>query len=558
MFRINYNDFLLHDLQVPSEHGYYLIEPILKEEVNKIAELNFDISSKHPHFDKLEYLVPDIILKKNNKTIFKGRIIKEQQNMDKSKQVTCESILAFLFDSVVRPYEFQGSPADLLKFYIDNHNSQVDVDKQFILGKTTGANLDGNEYINRSNENYSNTYDEIQSKLLNIGGYFYVRYEDDGNYIDWVDDFTGDTGQTISLQTIEFGKNLKDITVDNDGSNIYSVVIPIGAEIENEDGTKYRLDITSVNDGLDYLVNEEALNKYGWIVAPVADTTWDDVTEPSNLKTKGQNKLDQQGVMLKSTLELNAIDLNVIDGSIDSFEMHEYIRVQSTPHGISKTYLLTKKETPLTKPDNMTITLGETKDTLTGIQMNNDKVIKEVGLVIKDYAINQELINQELDEIRQEVKNNTSLIEQTDEQIRLDVSSEYVSTGTFNEFRETTETQFTVQADGIEAKFSEMVLMVENVEGETQAQFRELASFIRGYQNEEGQPVLDLGALTSDIMLRQTNNRIQFIQSGAEVAYVSNNTLYITDGIFLNSLIVGNFGLIPRLNGSLDFKKVRV
>ena len=556
MYRINYDEFLLHDLGVPSEYGYHLINPVLKEEVNKVAELDFDISSSHPNFDKLEHLVPSIVLKKNGKTIFKGRIIKEQQNMDKSKQVTCESILAFLFDSVVRPYTFQGSPADLLKFYIDNHNSQVDVDKQFILGKTTSSNLDTNEYINRSNTSYTNTYDEIQSKLLSIGGYFYVRYEDDGNYIDWVDDFTGDVGQIVSLQVIEFGKNLKNILVENDASNTYSVVIPLGAEIENADGTKTRLDIKSVNNGLDYIVNEEALNKYGWIVAPIKDTTWSDVTVASNLLTKGKNLLDQQGRMLKSTLELNAIDLNVVDGSIDSFEMYQYIRVQSTPHNVSKTYLLTKKDTPLTKLENMTITLGETKDTLTGIQMGNDKVIEEVGKIIVDYEVNKEFINQEIDEIRQEVINNTSLIEQTDTQIRLDVSEEYVSTGTFNEFKETTETQFTVQADGIEAKFSEMVLLVEEVEGETQAQFRELASYIRGYQNEEGQPVLELGSVTSDIILRQTNDRIQFIQGGTEVAYVSNNTLFITDGHFLNSLRIGQFAFIPRANGSLDFKKV--
>ena len=897
MYRINYDTSLLHDLQVPSEHGYYLLNPILKEEVNKIAELNFSISSTHPNFDKLEHLVPSIELKKNSKTIFKGRIIKEQQNMDKSKQVTCESVLAFLFDSVVRPYTFQGSPEDLLKFYVDNHNSQVDVDKQFILGKTTGARLDNNEYINRSNTNYSNTYDEIQNKLLNIGGYFYIRYEDDGNYLDWVDDFTGDVGQIVSQQTIEFGENLKDITVENDASNTYSVVIPLGAELENEDGTKTRLTIESVNNGLDYLINETALSKYGWIVAPVEDTTWDDVTVASNLKTKGQNLLDQQGVMLKSTLELNAIDLNVVDGSIDSFEMYEYVRVQSTPHGISKTYLLTKKETPLTKPENMIITLGETKDTLTGIQIGESEAIKQgLSKIESDYKINEEKINslensinyfsvdlsqynitvptdnnkipletknydiqyygyykgkqiipsvsisgsntgittsntntylrftvsnstaitsisneytitfiyeiddktysvkkkvnivlalagtdgtsvnilgsyntleelrtahptgnvgdayivqgnmyvwcvedndwqdvgniqgpagadgqegksayevwleagntgteedylnslkgergeqgipgaigkdgtsyyfyvrysinsngnpmtvtpteaskymgvasttastaptsysaytwtlikgadgqngaagqngvdgkssylhikysddgttftanngetvgryrgelvdenkedstnfndytwydmallveEELEEIRKEVVNNTSLIEQTDEKIRLDVASEYVSTGTFDEFRETTETQFTVQADGIEAKFTEMVLMVETVEGETQAQFRELASYIRGYQNEEGQPVLELGSVTSDIILRQTNDRIQFIQNGTEVAYVSNNTLYITDGHFLNSLRIGQFAFIPRANGSLDFKKV--
>ncbi len=868
MYRINYDTFLLHDLKVPSEHGYYLIDPKLKEEKNKIAELDFDISATHPNFDKLEHLVPNIELKKNNKTIFKGRIIKEEQNMDKTKQVTCESILAFLFDSVVRPYTFQGTPEDLMKFYVDNHNSQVDVEKQFKIGKTTGANLDNNAYINRSNEGYANTYDEIQNKLLNIGGYFYVRYEDDGNYLDWVDDFTGDTGQIVSLQTIEFGENLKDITVENDASNTYSVVIPLGAETQNEDGTKSRLTIASVNDGLDYLVNEDALNKYGWIVAPTKDTTWNDVTIASNLKTKGQTLLDQQGVMLKSTLELNAIDLNVVDGSIDSFEMYEYIRVQSTPHNISKTYLLTKKETPLTKPENMVITLGETKDTLTGLQIGESQAIKEgISKIESDYKINEEKINElansinyfsvdlsqynltiptdnnklplesknydvnfygyfkgkqvtptvsisgnntgittsktntyirfgvssntqitnlqndytitftyvdndetytinkkinivlalkgsdgtsvnilgsynsveeleqahptgnigdaylingdmyvwnveindwdnvgniqgpagergpqgeqgiqgptgndgtsyyfyvrysinangnpmtttptdaskymgvasttsstpptsysaytwslikgeqgiqgqtgadgkssylhikysddgttftdnngetvgryrgelvdnnptdsaifedytwfdmaliveeELDEIRQEVINNTSLIEQTDTQIRLDVASEYVSTGTFDEFRETTETQFTVQADGIEAKFSEMVLMVEEVEGETQAQFRELASYIRGYQNEEGQPVLELGSVTSDIILRQTNDRIQFIQNGTEVAYVSNNTLYITDGHFLNSLRIGDFAFIPRANGSLDFKKVAV
>ena len=897
MYRINYNDFLLHDLQVPSEHGYYLIEPKLKEEKNKVAELDFDISSTHPNFDKLEHLVSGIELKKDNRTIFKGRIIKEKQNMDKSKQVTCESVLAFLFDSVVRPYTFQGSPEDLLKFYVDNHNSQVDVDKQFILGKTTGARLDNNEYINRSNESYSNTYNEIQSKLLNIGGYFYVRYEDDGNYLDWVDDFTGDVGQIVSQQTIEFGENLKDITVENDASNTYSVVIPLGAELENEDGTKTRLTIESVNNGLDYLINETALSKYGWIVAPVEDTTWDDVTVASNLKTKGQNLLDQQGVMLKSTLELNAIDLNVVDGSIDSFEMYEYVRVQSTPHGISKTYLLTKKDTPLSNPENMIINLGETKDTLTGLQIGETQAIKQgISKIESDYKINEEKVNdlensinyfsvdlsqynitvptdnnkipletknydiqyygyykgkqiipsvsisgsntgittsntntylrftvsnstaitsisneytitfiyeiddktysvkkkvnivlalagtdgtsvnilgsyntleelrtahptgnvgdayivqgnmyvwcvedndwqdvgniqgpagadgqegksayevwleagntgteedylnslkgergeqgipgaigkdgtsyyfyvrysinsngnpmtvtpteaskymgvasttastaptsysaytwtlikgadgqngaagqngvdgkssylhikysddgttftanngetvgryrgelvdenkedstnfndytwydmallveEELEEIRKEVVNNTSLIEQTDEKIRLDVASEYVSTGTFDEFRETTETQFTVQADGIEAKFTEMVLMVETVEGETQAQFRELASYIRGYQNEEGQPVLELGSVTSDIILRQTNDRIQFIQNGTEVAYVSNNTLYITDGHFLNSLRIGQFAFIPRANGSLDFKKV--
>ena len=63
----------------------------------------------------------------------------------------------------------------------------------------------------------------------------------------------------------------------------------------------------------DYLVNETALALYGWIVAPVEETTWDDVTLPTNLKNKAQDYLDNKAVMLKSTLQLNAIDLNTID-----------------------------------------------------------------------------------------------------------------------------------------------------------------------------------------------------------------------------------------------------
>ena len=81
MYRINYNDFLLHDLKVPSEHGYYLLEPVLKEEVNKIAELEFSINSTHPNFDKLEHLVPSIVLKKNNKTIFPEGFNPEKHGM---------------------------------------------------------------------------------------------------------------------------------------------------------------------------------------------------------------------------------------------------------------------------------------------------------------------------------------------------------------------------------------------------------------------------------------------------------------------------------------------
>lgn len=101
-----------------------------------------------------------------------------------------------------------------------------------------------------------------------LGEYLKVRYESDGTYIDYLSDFN-DT----STQIIEFGENLIDVLVKNDALYVYTAVIPLGAEIKNEDGTSEILTIKSVNNGLDYIVNQEAYNKYGLIFTPVENTT---------------------------------------------------------------------------------------------------------------------------------------------------------------------------------------------------------------------------------------------------------------------------------------------
>jgi hypothetical protein len=41
-----------------------------------------------------------------------------------------------------------------------------------------------------------------------------------------------------------------------------------------------------------------------------------------------------------------------------------------------------------------------------------------------------------------------------------------------------------------------------------------------------------------------------------ELAYISNDALYITEGEFLNQMRIGKFGFTPGANGNLSFKKV--
>ncbi len=464
-YEIYCGPYILHDIRTEK---YRVTNAVLTEELSKVKELTFQIYPEHPYFDKISPLVPNIKIEKDNNTIFKGRVIDINQSMDNSKQITCESSFAFLFDSIIRPYSFQGTPKDLFQYFINSHNTQVgtfektkdisiqsnkvyfkynestflyeqvlnpnvseidnyyeiDGDKIVLIGKLTGANLDNNDYINRSSTDYISTFESLETKILDtIGGYLFERYENNFTFIDWVDDFKNGENQIIAGQTIEFGKNLMDLFVDNDASTTYSIVIPLGAEIEDEDGAKERLTIKDVNNGKDYLVNETALANYGWIVAPISDTTWDDITLASNLKTKGEDYLSEIAVMLKSTLELNSFDLSVLDKNINSFKLGEYVIVKSTFHDISKTYLLSKKITSINDATSMTITLGETKNTLTGIQLDDNKDnITRVENMLGDYVLNKDVTA-----IVEEQIENSSIIQQIPQQVLIQVQEEYTS-----------------------------------------------------------------------------------------------------------------------------------
>ena len=547
-YQIKYSNDILYDLR---DKELFVESPNLNLEINKVGTLTFSIYPDHPYFDRLEKLKPKIVAKRGNKDIFRGRIVNDEQGIYNEKNIECESSLAYLNDSIYRPSSFTGTPEELFALIINNHNSQVTDEQKLKVGNVTVT--DPNNYISRSWEDYLSSWDLLKTRLLDtLGGYLVERYEDDGTYIDWLEDFKNGDNLLVSTQSIEFGENLINILAKNDAATTYSVVIPLGYEIENEDGTKERLTIKSVNDNKDYLVNETALALYGWRVAPVSETTWDDVTLASNLKTKGQNYLNNQAVMIASTLDITALDLAAIDQDIEFFFINKYVRIKSTPHNFNKAYFLKSIKIPFDHPESTQITLGETSSTLTGIELGNkqkiDDTIKRVGIVEKNYSI---LLEEELNEIREEVQTNITSIQQNQEEILMTALQDYVSTGDFDTFKQTISTQFSQTADAFNFNFNNITSQINTINGATQAQFQEISKYIRF---KDGNIIL--GEAGNEITLKIENNRISFLQNNSEVAYLNNNKLVITDGEFLNSLIVGNFAWKPRVNGNLSLVKI--
>ena len=109
---------------------------------------------------------------------------------------------------------------------------------------------------------------------------------------------------------------------------------------------------------------------------------------------------------------------------------------------------------------------------------------------------------------------------------------------------EQTKDSFTIQ-------FNQFSQDIAAVSAGTDAEFEEIRKYIRFVDG-----MILLGEVGNELELQISNNRISFLQDGAEVAYFSNRKLYVTDTQILHSLQIGNFAFMPRANGNLSFKRI--
>lgn len=345
-----------------------LIDVKVTLELNKAGMLEFTMPPIHPFYDKLSKLITYIDLYDDGEFIWRFRVLNTDDDFYKQRTVSCEGELSFLFDSIQRPYEHKGSISAFLEMLIDNHNAQVEKDKQFEMGLCNV--VDSNNYINRSNGYISKTLDAINDKLIEThGGYIRVRTEKGHRYLDYISDY----GHECS-QVIRFGENMLDLSNYIQGENVRTAIIPQGAELEEDgiNGVKKRLDITSVNGGRDYVYSESAVKLFGWIWDTVQ---FDDVTLASNLKKKAEAYLEEC-INLQMSLELTAVDLHLISVDTEKIKLGDWVTVISEPHGLNRKFLVSKLVMDIEGPENNKITLGSIMPTFTS---NTSKSNKEIS-----------------------------------------------------------------------------------------------------------------------------------------------------------------------------------
>ena len=423
MYQIKCDGYVLYD---PREEKLVVNNPKCKLEVNTVGEASFQIYATHPFYKHLQKMRSVFEILQDGDTIFRGRMTDESIDFNNSKSVDLEGVMGYFNDSIIRPFkfpdDFTSDPgyiaaeasgnvvAFFLNWIINQHNSQVQGFQRFKIGKVTVT--DPNNYISKSSEDYMKTWEVIKTRLFDssLSGFFCIRYEDDGNYIDYLDDF-----ELVNTQKIKFGENLLDLSSESDASETYSALIPLGKkrnEIDTDSDDQSRLTIESLADGEvtedivkkgDTIYSKSAVERFGFIYAPPSESTWEDITEARNLKTKGTQYLIQRAMKFMNTITIKALDLHFSDEEIESFRIYRYIDVKSKPHNTEESYRLTQLDIDIQNPQNTIITLGDTTLSFTDMNsQNKQSVVEKIKNVDRTNDVN--LIKKLVDENTKEIK----------------------------------------------------------------------------------------------------------------------------------------------------------
>lgn len=502
--------------------------------VNKGGTAELTMPPGHPAYDFFVNYRTIVEVYRDTELLFRGRALYPSDDYYGSRTITCEGERCFLRDAVMRPYRYTDDPAAIFADAIRLYNTQVEEAKQFQTGTVTVT--DANDYIRLENESAGQIADIIDKLVDRCGGYIVFTTNAEGQrVINWYESLGYQ-----SSQVIEFGENLLDFARSQASTDLATRIYPYGAKDEE---TGARVTIRSVNDDLEFIEDADAVALRGVIARPVY---WDDVTEPANLLKKAQQYLATSKMVI-TTLELSAVDLAVLDRKIESLRVGDTVHVKSKPHGVDDSFLLRERTYNLLDPAQDKVVLGKDLATLTGAGVAGDRdalsQLNRTEHVIKaDYQLG---IAKAVEEAKTTL---SSLIEQTSEAIRLEVSETYATNDEVQSYVSTTLTQL---SDSFNFEFESLQAKVDENDAQARDQFETIRKYIRFVDGD-----ILLGEEGNALTLRIENDRISFLDGGAEVAYFSNKQLYVLDGHFLNSLRVGKFSFLPRENGNLSLVKV--
>ena len=545
MFTVFCDNTPLYDPRLPE---YVLIDPVLSLSKNEPARLSFGVPKTHPNCGAVTRLQSRVKVYRDDSLVFLGRVIEDGVGLNHRRTYAAEGALAFLLDSVQRPFSFDGTVPEFFTQLLNTHNAQVNAEQQIGVGSVT---VEPGVRMTAVSDEYASVWSVLKARLVDLyGGYLVLTFDPDEHPIL---SYLAEPPDTAT-QHIEFGENLIDLAVTRNADETYTACIPLGAplsEIDEHVDSDERLTIADANGGLDYLIDAANAELYGVIFAPVELTTFEDEKNATYLMQRGRTWLSGTGTRLKESITLTAVDLHNVNADVETFSFLDRVIVSCGDICPESEFVLSGMEIPLNNPGSMSVTLGDTRPSLIGDNAaQNASAAKRLETIEADYVTNQEVMAITTDQI----VNNTTIL-QSAQQIILSALEDFVRTSDFTAFQSSIQTTLSIMAGTIEANFTETTSDISEMNGAVSQQFESIRSFIRLIASG-----IVIGQSNSAIKLKLENDVLYFF-TGAEdtvapenaMAYFSAGKLYVNDVEILTSMRIGPFAWVPE-SDNLNFK----
>lgn len=404
---INDNEEVVINAAYVNKEAPHIISGTIKKGINTIDSFTFSIISNNPgfYFIKPKKTLIEVFNVKENRYEFKGRVLLPTPSMSSdgllSIKSVCESELGYLHDSNQRYGEYHNiSVRDFLKVMLDRHNACVEEYKRFELGKVEVTDSNNSLYRYLSYE--QTTFEAIKDKLIDrLGGELRIRYENGVRYLDYLKNI-GEVKET----EIRLAKNLVSIEEEKDPTSVISKLVVLGSKLED---SEERLNITSVNNGLDYIVDETSIEEFG-----INEDTiiFDDVNIAENLLRKGKEYLKENN-RIKKKYKVEALDLSIINLDIDTFEVGNIYRVINTLMNIDEDLRVIEKTLDISNPQNSSLSIGDKFENIKDYQLGNLNTAKEVKSVKETVKTTVNTLNS----VSIELNNTVEILNKTNESI---------------------------------------------------------------------------------------------------------------------------------------------
>lgn len=380
--------------------------------------------------------------------------------------------------------------------------------------ETTDFNFASYSFTQKPNFNENSTYREVISRIAEIGGEIAYISRDGGLRI---------AGQNITNQTA--GKSKREKLTKEQPFVINTVVL----------GKK------DIDDNIYYSADEEIENVVEW---KILDNPYVDLIRESIIEEVASHIIGMSIVPYSMT--------NFIDDYI--YDLNDVIQVTDN-YGNTFNAVVLEYETSSRIKSNISASTQTEEKTDYKIAGSMKQDISRVKLQVdhneQEISALATKTEEKIEEAKNEVITSTTTMIQNSEATTFTALKEYVRTEELDTYKDTVSTQFKQTSEDFTMQFNTASGRIDELSNETSEQFQEIQKYIRFVDGN-----IVLGEAGNELTLKIQNNRISFLQSDLEVAYFSDNKLYVKDGEFINSLQLGNFAFLPRTNKNLSFKKV--